>query len=363
MRARGLLSKWLYVDIDGHRAASLRLNEDELKVMQLPTFKEPLEPGRHRITLRFPRAPRGVTRPNAEIDWLRVGGKDDPPSRYAAPTLSDVVSDVSLSNAPRRSFVLRGGSTLRCFIKPSRDAKLDLSLGVWGTGHGVAAIRVIRDSGPPLTLQTRRLNGGDAATWTPLELDLGPYDSEVIALELSALDATKGARVAFGDPVIVRKQQPLTPPPLAKTVVMVVLRRHRSLLPPWAATGQLTAFGELARTGISFSHYRAPSTVVSAVMATMLSGLPPRGTMSKASPTGFLRAFACCSASSKKPAADWRCSRPCRIRSRRSVSTAAGTCTRATRRLMISAFQSHFCALLAGSTGSSRTTRLAAASC
>ncbi len=277
LRARGLVSKWLYVDIDQHRAASLRLNEDELKVTALPTFKEPLDAGRHRIRLRFSGASRNTRVPLAEVDWIRLGGKDNPASSYAAPTLTDVVSDVALSATPRRSFVLRGGSTLRCFLRPARDAKLQVALGFWGAGTGVGAISVVRDGAPAVTLQTRKLNGGDAATWTPLELDLGEYASEVIGLELSALDATRGGRVAFGDPVIVRKPEPLPAPPLARTVVMIVLGSvQRAELPPWGATGSMTALGEIARGAVAFSQYRAPSSVVQSVLGTLLTGLPPR---------------------------------------------------------------------------------------
>ncbi|HEV8244677.1 MAG TPA: sulfatase-like hydrolase/transferase, partial [Polyangiaceae bacterium] len=255
----------------------MRLNEDELRVIALPTFKEPLEAGRHRITLRFARPPRNNRAPLAELDWIRIGGKDDPPGSYAAPTLTDIVSDVVLTQTPRRSFVLRASSTLHCFLRPSPDAKLKLWLGFWGAGSGVAAVTVVRDSGPPMTLQTRRLTGGDAAIWTPLELDLGEYSSEIIGLELTALEATRGGRVAFGDPVIVRSSAAVPEPPLARTAIMIVLGAvDRSLLPPWAATGQMTALGELARTAVAFSQYRAPTTLVPGVLATLLTGLPPR---------------------------------------------------------------------------------------
>ncbi len=277
LRVRGIQAKWLYVDIDERRAGSLKLSEDEMRVIALPTFKQALEPGRHRLRLRFPRPPKGNQRALAELDWIRIGGKDDPPSRYAAPTLADVVSDVALKATPRRSFVLRGASTLRCYVKPSSDAVLKLALGFWGAGSGVAAVRLVRDSGPPVTLQTRRVEGGDAAVWTPLELDLGEYQSDVVGLELAALDATRGGRIAFGDPVIARKPLPSPPPPLARTVVLIVLSSiDRSHLPPWAKTGELTALGEIARSSVAFSQYRAPTVVTSSTIATMLTGLPPR---------------------------------------------------------------------------------------
>jgi hypothetical protein len=277
VRARGLSTKFLYVDVDGKRAAPVRLNEEELKVVALPPLAGPFAPGRHRLTLRFPRGPRGSKAPVAELDWVRIGGRDTPPSSYAAPTLTDVVSDVVLAKTPRRSFVLRQDSTVRCYVRPSPDARLKLALGFWGAGTGVASVRVVRDGQEPVALTTRKLVGGDGATWTPVELDLGAYATDVIGLELSALEATRGGRVAFGDPVIERKEADPEPMPLANTVVLIVLSSvNRASLPPWGPTGQLVAFGELARHGVAFSRYRAPSTVAASVLATLLTGLLPR---------------------------------------------------------------------------------------
>lgn len=277
VRARGLATKWLYVDVDGKRVGSVRLSEEELKVYALPTAGGPFSPGRHRVTLRFPRGPRGTRAPLAELDWVRIGGRDTPPSSYAAPTLTDVVSDVVISNIPRHSFVLRKNSTLRCYLRPAKDARLKLGLGFWGTGNGVATVRVVRDGHEPVALTTRKLTGGDAAVWTPVELDLSPYSSEVIGLEFSAIEATRGGRVAFGDPVIERKESSAETLPLANTVVLIVLSSvNRADLPPWGPTGQLGAFGELARNGVAFSQYRAPSTVPASVLATLLTGLLPR---------------------------------------------------------------------------------------
>ncbi len=208
---------------------------------------------------------------------MRLGGRDTPASSYAAPTLSDVVSDVALANTPRRSFVLRANSTLRCYLRPSPDARLKLALGFWGAGSGVASVRVVRDGQEPVALTTRKLTGGDSAAWTPLELDLGAHTSDVVGLELSALEATRGGRVAFGDPVIERQNVEAEAMPLANTVVLVVFSSvNRAILPPWGPTGQLGALGDLARHGVAFSRYRAPSTVPASVLATLLTGLLPR---------------------------------------------------------------------------------------
>ncbi len=135
-----------------------------------------------------------------------------------------MVSDVALANTPRRSFVLRANSTLRCYLRPSPDARLKLALGFWGAGTGVASVRIVRDGQPPIALTTRKLTGGDNAGWTPLELDLGAHASDVVG---SSSARSPRPRAAAGShsvtPVIERHNAAAEPMLLANTVVLVVL--------------------------------------------------------------------------------------------------------------------------------------------
>jgi arylsulfatase A-like enzyme len=149
-----------------------------------------------------------------------------------------------------------------------------------GPGEGDAEIRAIRDRQEPAVLRTVHVVGGDKAAWTDLDVPLEPFAGQVISLELRAAQSARGGRVLFGDPVLVgpAEQPPAAPP--ARAVVIVALNGvERSDLPPWSgrADPRLPTLSELAASATTFDHHRAPSTLVSGVMASVLTGLPPQG--------------------------------------------------------------------------------------
>jgi hypothetical protein len=276
LRVHGGAAKFLHLAIDDLRLGALRLPGDETRVLASPPGASALARGRHRVLLRFSGAPRSNKAPLAEIDWVRVGEPDPEPARYAAPTRKDIVDDVALDRVPKKSLVLRAPSTVRCWLRPSPDARLKLAVGLFGSGKGVAELRLLRDGEPPVVLQTRKIAGGDGATWTPIALDLAQYSGSLLGLEFSALEATRGGRVAFGDPVIVRHAEAPPPPPRARLAVVVVLSAsERARLPPWGPTGGLKTLGELSRVSTAWSAHRVPSSVTGAVLASLLTGLPP----------------------------------------------------------------------------------------
>ena len=165
---------------------------------------------------------------------------------YAPPTLDDVIEDVALAGTPRRSLVLRAPSTARCFVRPLHDTRLRVALGFWGAGNGIAEIVARREGTSPVTLERRKVTGGDSAVWTPIELDLGRFAPEPVALEFRARDATRGGRVTFGDPELVRKAGRAPEPPAARVVLLVVLSGvDRRRLPPWGSGAGLVALSEL----------------------------------------------------------------------------------------------------------------------
>ena len=76
--------------------------------------------------------------------------------------------------------------------------------------------------------------GGDAASWLDAEVGLGSAESRVVTLELAATSATRGARVLFGDPMVVTREIGGTRSPRARAVIVGVapyrgqaLRRDR----------------------------------------------------------------------------------------------------------------------------------------
>jgi hypothetical protein len=279
VRGRAGAARRMGVVFDGKRAPAVRLPEGETRVFELPKIAGPFPAGLHRLTLQFGGAPRGSKLIQAELDWLRVVSPHarDQAIGYAPPTLDDVIEDVALAGTPRRSIVLRAPSTARCFVRPLADTRLRVALGFWGAGSGVAEVVVRREGTSPVTLERRKVTGGDSAVWTPIELDLGRFAAEPLALEFRARDASRGGRLTFGDPELVRNAGRAPDPPAARVVLLVVLSGvDRRRLPPWGAGSGLAALGELARSGAAFSRYRAPTTIPAGVLATMLTGLMPR---------------------------------------------------------------------------------------
>jgi arylsulfatase A-like enzyme len=275
-RLHGVGARSLWAEIDGRRMGTARLTADKTEVVTLPAVELALTRGRHSLVLHFTGQARDVAVPAVELDWLRIATADDLEETFAPPALEDIVTNYELGGQPRRSLVLRAPSTVRCTLLPAPDARLVTSLGFWGSGKGTAEVRVVEDGQVPVTLQQRRVIGGADARWLPLGIDLGPYQGRVVGIELSAIEATPGGRIVFGDPSVVRKSPPRPEMRPAKTVVLVLasgLDRRR--IPPWGPMGKLTALGELVRSGVAFSNYRVPTTIPAAVVASVLSGLEP----------------------------------------------------------------------------------------
>lgn len=276
VRLHALAAKMLYVGIDDKRLGAQKLVSGETRTVTFPSQSSTLAKGRHRLSLRFTGAPRASKDPLVDLDWVRIGPPLESGSNYAAPTLHDIVSDVVLDNVPKRAIVLRPPSVVRCFLRPSPDAKLRAGLGFWGSGHGTAEIALVSDEKPPRVLSTRKLSGGDGASFSPVSLDLSSAAGELVGLELRAVEGTHGGRVVFGDPIVSRATAEMPQVPAARNVVLVVLAStDRARLPPWGPTANLPVLADLAKHGVSFSAHRAPSTVSQASFASLLTGLAP----------------------------------------------------------------------------------------
>lgn len=279
LRGRAGAARRVQASFDGRRLGVVRLPEAEPRAFDLPELDAKIEPGLHRIGLRFVGAPRGSQNAQAELDWIRLASEADhrEDGSFAAPTFLDLAANVALGGVPRRGIVLRAPTTVRCFLRPGAGTKLRVALGLWGAGRGIAEIAVGREGVPRTVLETRRVSGGDSNAWSTLEVDLGRFAGEPIALELSAPEASRGARVAFGDAELVRTEKDQTPLPAARVAVLVILSAaDRAHVPPWGPTAGMTTLAALARSGTAFSRYRAPTTVTVGVLTTLLSGLLPR---------------------------------------------------------------------------------------
>jgi hypothetical protein len=276
VRLHPVSAKWLYVAIDDKRIGQQKLTPNETRSLSFSSANTALGKGRHRISLRFTGAPRGSKEPLADLDWVRIGPPLESGLNYAAPTLRDVVSDVVLDGVPKRAIVLRPPSVVRCFMRPASDARLRVGLGFWGGGRGTAEIALVTDEKQPKVLSTRKLSGGDGASFTPASLDLSAAGSELVGLELRAVEGSRGGRVVFGDPLISRASAEVPQVPAARTVVLVSLSSvERGRVPPWGPAAGMNALSDLAKHAVAFSAHRAPSGVAAASLASLLSGLPP----------------------------------------------------------------------------------------
>ena len=277
LRIRGKRAGHVAAYVDGKRLGSAKITPDEARVVSFKLANASLVPGRHEVGLRLSAGERGTEGAFAEIEWLRLTSPDAADDQYAAPTFKDIISDVVLQKRPRRSIALRDQSTVRCPLWPAADTRLKSWLGFWGEGSGRAELRVVRQGGEVVTLEQRQIEGGESAGWSAIDVPLGRFAGELVALEFAVRDAAGVGRVAFGDPALVRARAEAARVPSAATVVLIVMSGlRRASVPPWGSVAQLPGFAELVRAGTAFTNFRAPSSVPAAVLASMLTGVSPR---------------------------------------------------------------------------------------
>jgi arylsulfatase A-like enzyme len=235
--------------------------------------------GDNDLLLRFNGGSRQQHDQLAEIDWVRVGPSDgDAP--YAAPTRLDAIATVSIGGTPRRSVSLRAPGFARCSAFIPSGSVLEGFVGAAG-GEAEAEVRVLVDRSEPRVVGSFHLGGPtDPPGWRPVSLPLGDVGT-IAGVELVTNGSSKGARVAFAEArvtaPIARAPEPAEPaPPPARGVVLVVLgttSRRLSIHGGPIATPELA---ELASGGTIFDAHRATSSVASAALGSMLTGLSPR---------------------------------------------------------------------------------------
>ena len=281
-RVEGYVGRGASVAIDDQPLGTLGYHRDEIRIATTTTTTLAVDRGLHTLTLHF----FGNTRESdafADFDWIRVGIPDDSDATYSPPTERDVIAhQAALGGVPHQAIALRAPGSVRCPVRLPPGAHLRAALGAHGAGTGQAQISILRDNRPRQLLRTIDVEGGDQATWAEVDIDaLGVGGA---ALELRAVTAPRGGRILFGDPVLVlpppaslASEHP-PPPPTARVVVIVALNGvERAELPPWSEglTTVLPTLHDLATSGATFDQHRAPTTVVAAAFASMLTGLPP----------------------------------------------------------------------------------------
>jgi hypothetical protein len=279
-RAQGAASRAAAVLLDDQPLGTLTFARDQIRIATTPTTHLPVDRGAHTLTIRFSGRGKAEAEPWAELDWIRIGIPDEDQTTYGAPTLRDLVAPAAaLDGIPHRAIALRAPGSVRCAMRPPKNGRVRVALGLQGAGEADADLRYLRDGAPPVVIGKVHLTGGERARWTDVELPLPPETGEVGALELRALTAPRSARILFGDPAITLPATDPPAAPAARAVVVVVLDGvERADLPPWSGPrSPLGTISDIALTGTAFERHRAPSTIVAAVVASLLSGLPPRG--------------------------------------------------------------------------------------
>ncbi len=275
-RALGKAARSASVYLDDQPLGTLTFSRAEPKVAQTSTTTLPADAGLHTVTLKFGRARDEAL---VDIDWIRVGIPDESTVTYGALTARDlVIPNAALSGVPHKSIALRAPGALRCSLRPAASSVIQTAVGMQSAGEGTVSLVVTRDGQKPDVVAQAKLTGGEKAQWTDLRASLAPFAGQVITVSLVAEHAPKGVRLLFGDPRIIDTAAVPAPVPAARAVIVVMLNGvERPDLPPWsnASPEALPALSDLAQNATVFLAHRGPSSIVSTVAASLLTGLSP----------------------------------------------------------------------------------------
>jgi arylsulfatase A-like enzyme len=276
-RIVGVAARSASIAIDGRVVTSLSLGKGETQWLVARPAALSLAAGEHELALRFVGGARGGGEPLAEVEWVHIG-TGDPGEPYAAPVRSDVLVDVSVGGRSLPALSLRAPGFARCSGFVPADATLEAWLATAGEGDADVEARIVRDRYPPVVLGAAHVTGGGGA-WASWSLPVAGLDGsgDLASIELIAKRASKGTRVLFGQPRVVGAGAlSARSSPAAKGVLVVVLGSTSAKeLAPWGGPHAATALSSLAAAGTLYLANRAPTSLGNAVVASMLTGLPP----------------------------------------------------------------------------------------
>ncbi len=268
----------VFFSLDGQPLGSVRLSPGETRIVHTGPTTLPIDAGAHTLEMTF--APRPKQGPYAELDWVRIGAPDELETTYGAPTLPDIVSEAgSIGKVPHRSISLRAPAVLRCPIHVPKLSRLRSAVGLFGEGDAEVEASIRVDGEEPVSLFKKSLKGGSSAAWSDIDVSLDAFTGKLVQLELRVPQGTPSGRVLFGDPeIVVPTVAPEEAMPAQVVVVVVLSGLDRDELPPYSKRPEpnLERLTRLADRSTVFSGHQNPTTVVPGVVATLLTGLPPR---------------------------------------------------------------------------------------
>ncbi|MEO7092986.1 MAG: sulfatase-like hydrolase/transferase [Polyangiales bacterium] len=273
LRGRAKGAKKVVASVDGKVVGTLLLSATEDKVVTVSNSAVVLAPGAHTLTLRW----LGTVKkeePLAEIDWIRVGTDDGDAAAYAAPTRKDTVNEVVIGGAPRRAYTLRAPAVLRCVAWVPAGAVLAADVGTIGEGNGEVELRERATGDDPARVLVKQVTSGTSWTGVSTKLGVGGEAGSIAVLEIAVIRAPKQGRIAIAEPRIVdaaphtMAANVLAKPSSPQRVVVIVMAGLT------VAGLELPSLKKLAREGVVFRAHRAPSSLASASVASLVSGLP-----------------------------------------------------------------------------------------
>jgi arylsulfatase A-like enzyme len=276
-RLRGVSARSVSIAIDGKPVGSWPLGKGEPHIaMAKAGF--PLTIGGHEVELRFSGGSRSQGEALAEVDWVHVGA-GEPGEPYAAPTRADVLRDATAGGRSLRALALKAPGFVRCSGWVPANATLEAFLSTAGGGDAEVEARLVRDRKPPVVLGTARVAPG-GMSWASWSVPVTGLDGDgaLGAIELVATRSGKGTRLLLGEPRLVAAE-PVNPPAIAqaKAVVLVVLgSTSPKALAPWGGPHPVPELTRVASSGTTFEAHRASSPLANSVLASILTGLPPR---------------------------------------------------------------------------------------
>jgi arylsulfatase A-like enzyme len=278
-RVRGINARAAAVAIDGKPVGTWALTRSEARVvMARATTPVSLGVGGHELSLRFLGGPRASDEALAEIDWAHVG-VGEPGEPYAAPTRGEVVLQSTVGGRALRALSLRAPGFVRCSGWLPANATLEASLATAGGGEATVEARLLRDRRPPVLLGTAHALGG-SASWSSWSVPVTGLEGggALSSLELAVTSASKGTRVLLGEPRVVGAMASAgeAAPPVRGVVLVVLGSTSAKSLGPWGGPHTVPELTRLAASGATFLANRSVSSLTSAVMASILTGLPPR---------------------------------------------------------------------------------------
>jgi arylsulfatase A-like enzyme len=275
-RLRGIAARGAVVVVDGRTVGAfpLRRAGDRTAVIR-SAAPLTLTTGGHELSLRFVGGSR-ASEPLAELDWVHIG-TGQPIESYAAPTIADTIHEVTLGGTSLRALSLRAPGFVRCSSFIPANATLEASLSIAGVGDADVEARLVRDRRPDIVLGQAHVGAG--VEWLPWSVPIAGLEGSgaLAAIELSARRASKGARVVFGAPRVIASGATVTdtPPHVRNAVVVVLGSTAARSLAPWGGPHPVPELSRLAAAGVTFTANRASSSLVSADLGSMLTGLSP----------------------------------------------------------------------------------------